>query len=658
VYTAFFRIFIFSLLAPLVEAASNPVVPADSVVNNASFALGTNPLAPGTIAAIFGTALDAGTNNAFSSFGANGELLTTLGGASVTFNGISASMFSAFPGQLNVEIPPGLGSATSASVIVTVGGQSSAPQTVPLGSFSPGLFSTNQKGSGQGAIQIANTSTYAAPAGSISGSVTRAVNPGEFITIYCTGLGAVSNPPAPGTAASNNPLSHTLTAPKVTIGGRAATVSFAGLSPGYVGLYQVNAQIPADASGGSAVTVQLSIGGVDSNTVAIAVNGPAGPSGSMITGGEEHTCASSRAGAVFCWGSNADGQLGNGTNTKSLTPVPVTGLSSGVVGVTTGQDFTCALTQAGNVMCWGSNTTGDLGNGTTNDSNVPVQVLDVAGTAPLGGVIAISAGQYFVCAVTSAGAVLCWGDNADQELGPEPSGFRTGLPNVVTGIPAGMAAISAGGGEACAVTSTGAAWCWGGSGTGVLGAGPNLPNGDPVAVLNLAGSGPLTGVASISAGFQDACAVTNAGALLCWGANQAGEDGNNTNTSVNSPAQVLNLAGTGPLGGITAVSTGDNDTCAITSAGGVLCWGDAFNGELGDGAGRPSSEIPVQVTGLTSGVTAIASGYHHNCAVLSSGGVMCWGFDINGQIGDGNTNDVFTPVAVVGVGGAGVLKLF
>jgi alpha-tubulin suppressor-like RCC1 family protein len=179
-----------------------------------------------------------------------------------------------------------------------------------------------------------------------------------------------------------------------------------------------------------------------------------------------------------------------------------------------------------------------------------------------------------------------------------------------------------------------------------------------VAVLNLAGSGPLTGVASISAGFQDACAVTNAGALLCWGANQAGEDGNNTNTSVNSPAQVLNLAGTGPLGGITAVSTGDNDTCAITSAGGVLCWGDAFNGELGDGAGRPSSEIPVQVTGLTSGVTAIASGYHHNCAVLSSGGVMCWGFDINGQIGNGNTNDVFTPVAVVGVGGAEVLKLF
>ena len=197
-HTTFLRIYIFSVLALVAEAASTPVVPAASVVNNASFAVGTNPLAPGTIAAIFGTALDDGSDNAFSSFGSNGELLTTLGGASVTFNGIAAPMFSAFPGQLNVQIPEGLGTAGSAMVVVTVGGQSSAPQTVPLGSFSPGLFSTNQKGTGQGAIQIANTSTYAAPSGSISGSATRAVKPGEFITIYCTGLGAVSNPPAPG----------------------------------------------------------------------------------------------------------------------------------------------------------------------------------------------------------------------------------------------------------------------------------------------------------------------------------------------------------------------------------------------------------------------------------------------------------------------------
>jgi uncharacterized protein (TIGR03437 family) len=491
-------------------------------------------------------------------------------------------------------------------VVVTVGGQSSAPQTVPLGSFSPGLFSTNQKGTGQGAIQIANTSTYAAASGSISGSASRAVKPGEFITIYCTGLGAVSNPPAPGTAASNNPLSHTLTTPKVTIGGEAATVSFAGLSPGYVGLYQVNAQIPADASGGNAVAVQLSIGGVESNTVTIAVNGPAGPSGSTIAGGEQHTCA---------------------------------------------------LTHAGTVMCWGVNTTGNLGNGTTTDSDIPVQVKDVAGTGTLGGVVAISAGQYHVCAVTKTGAVLCWGDNAFGELGPEPSGFRTGLPNQVTGIPADIVAISAGSYFTCALTSTSAAWCWGSSGDGQLGAGPNLPNENPVAVLDLAGTAPLSGVAQISAGFNDTCALTNAGATLCWGANQSGEVGNGTNTQVDIPVQVLNLAGTSPLSGVTAVVSGENHACGLTTAGGVLCWGDPFNGELGNNYAH-SSEIPVQVSGLTSGVTEIAAGFHFNCAVLSSGGVMCWGFNINGQLGNGNTNDALVPVAVVGVGGSGLLKLF
>src|ERR1019366_7434965 len=138
-YTTFFRISILCGLVLVVEAASNPVVPPNSVVNNASFATGTNPLAPGTIAAIFGTSLNDGSQNAFSSFGSNGRLLTTLGGASVTFNGISAPIFSSFPGQLNVQIPLELAGATTASVVVTVGGQSSVPQTVPLGSFSPGI---------------------------------------------------------------------------------------------------------------------------------------------------------------------------------------------------------------------------------------------------------------------------------------------------------------------------------------------------------------------------------------------------------------------------------------------------------------------------------------------------------------------------------------
>ena len=257
-----------------ISGSSTPVVPANSVVNNASFATGTNPLAPGTIAAIFGTNLDDGSSNAFSSFGSNGKLLTILGGASVTFNGISAPIFSSFPGQLNIQIPVELAGNASASVVVTVGGQPSASQTVPLGSFSPGIFSTTQNGAGQGAIQIANTTIFAAPVGSISGVQTRPASRGEFITIYCTGLGAVTNQPASGVKASDNPLSATTTTPSVTIGGMPAPATdgfFSGLAPGFVGLYQINVQVPQNAPTGDAVQLMINIGGATSNTVTIAV---------------------------------------------------------------------------------------------------------------------------------------------------------------------------------------------------------------------------------------------------------------------------------------------------------------------------------------------------------------------------------------------------
>lgn len=475
------------------------------------------------------------------------------------------------------------------------------------------------------------------------------MKPGEFITIYCTGLGAVSNPPTPGKPASNNPLSMTLITPKVTIGGQPATVSFSGLSPGFVGLYQVNAQIPDGSAGGSAVSVTLSLGGVESNTVTIAVAGPVGVS--KIAGGSNHTCAVTNAGAVLCWGRNANGQLGNGTTSDSVTPVPVTGLTSGVIGVAAGPYFTCALTKAGTVWCWGIGGNGNLGNGAMNESHVPVQVLDTAGSGPLSGVVQISTGQAHVCAVTSGGAALCWGDNFLGAIGNNStlSGFPT--PQQVSGLASGVAEIAAGDSYTCAVTTAGAVLCWGGS--LVSGGGNTLT---PIAVSDPAGNAPLTGVAAISTGFDHACVLTNAGTELCWGANGAGGLGNGTMTDSTLPAPVLDVTGNSPLSSLTEVTAAYEDSCALTSAGGVLCWGYNANGEIGDGGG--STTLPVQVTGLTSGVTEIASGYRHNCAILSNGGVMCWGLNVDGEIGNGKTNAVPTPVAVVGVGGTGLLKLF
>jgi uncharacterized protein (TIGR03437 family) len=254
--------------------APPPSVNANGTVNNASFAPGTNPLAPGAIAAIFGTNLNDGSSNPFTSFGSDGKLLTMLGGASVTFNGIPAPLFSSFPAQLNVEIPEELAGATSATVQVTAGGQTSAPQTVPLGPDSPGIFTIPPGGTGQGAIQIANTAIFAAPSGSIQGAQAQPANPGDFLTIYCTGLGAVTNPPATGAPAPSNPLATTIAIPQVTIGGIQANVTFYGLTPGFVGLYQVNVQVPAGSPAGDAVPLVLTIGGQPSNTVSVAISGP------------------------------------------------------------------------------------------------------------------------------------------------------------------------------------------------------------------------------------------------------------------------------------------------------------------------------------------------------------------------------------------------
>jgi len=624
-------------------AVAQPVVPPDSVVNNASFATGTTPLAPGTIAAIFGSNLDDGSKNPSSSFGPNGELLTTLGSASVTFNGIAAPIFSAFPTQLNVQIPLELAGQTSAQMVVTVNGESSAAQTVPIGADSPGIFSINQTGGGQGDIQFANTTTYVAPPGSISGARANAGLPGQFITIYCTGLGAVQNPPETGKPAPSNPPSTLKTAPKVTIGGLSAFVSFAGLAPGFVGLYQVNVQIPAQVPSGIAVPVKISVGGKTSNTVNIAIIGNL-PSGARIAAGELHTCVVTAAGGVLCWGGNSNGQLGNGTTAPSSVPVPVAGLSTGVVGITAGGRFSCALTDVGTVWCWGYNAQGEAGNGKTSDAHTPVQVMNSAGTAPLSGLVAIGSGHYQTCGVTSAGTLICWGADDENDEGPEKPAAG-GRPVQVTGIPSNIAAVSGGNGYTLALTNGGELLGWGidsSLGIGALTGGPNY--GTPEKV-------PLGSVYAVYAGYEDACAVLNDATLWCWGANSDGEVGNNNNNPVGTPVQVLS--------GIVAAGGGDDDTCALTGYGGVMCWGSSSNGQNGTGPmGSTDTFTPQQVVGLEVGVVEIASGYRHNCAVLVSGEVMCWGSNLIGQLGNGDTKDQNMPVAVVGIGGNGLLEIF
>ena len=249
------------------QSSGLPTLPANSVVNGASFRAATEPggaLAPGAIVSFFGTNLAEGPGLAESV-----PLPTALLGTSVTFNGTEAPLFTVSGGQINAQVPfellPG-----EASVQVTRGDNTSEVQTVTVAAVSPGIFAVNQQGTGQGAILIANTATIAAPNGSVPGREARPANRQEFISIFCTGLGDVTNRPPSGEAPSGNELSVTRQTPTVTIGGIEVSPSFSGLSS-FVGLYQVNVQVPSNAATGDAVEVRITIGGNSSNTVTMAI---------------------------------------------------------------------------------------------------------------------------------------------------------------------------------------------------------------------------------------------------------------------------------------------------------------------------------------------------------------------------------------------------
>jgi len=239
-----------------------PAVNAGGMVNGATF--GAQAPAAGSIVSLFGTNLALSAASAQTA-----PLPTTLAGASVQLNGIAAPLFYVSPTQMNLQIPWQLAGQTQASVVVSVSGVATAPQTVNLSAYGPGIFTVNQTGSGQGAVLIAGTAAVAAPTGVVPGA--RPANRGEYISIYCTGLGPVNNTPASGAKAPTSPLSSTSTLPTVTVGGLSAVVTFSGLAPSFVGLYQVNAQVPDTAVPGDAVPVTLSIGGAVSDTVTIAV---------------------------------------------------------------------------------------------------------------------------------------------------------------------------------------------------------------------------------------------------------------------------------------------------------------------------------------------------------------------------------------------------
>jgi alpha-tubulin suppressor-like RCC1 family protein len=365
--------------------------------------------------------------------------------------------------------------------------------------------------------------------------------------------------------------------------------------------------------------------------LAMAPGAQAAPS--LSTGGS-HTCAVGRSGAARCWGLNEFGQLGDGTTTNSNIPVAVAGLSAGVRTIAADWTHTCALTTEGGVLCWGQNGEGQLGDGTTTNRSTPVAVSGLTS-----GATAIAAGDFHSCAVTTAGETLCWGFNQSGQLG-DGTTTNSNVPVHVSGLSSGVIAITAGVLHTCALTTAGEALCWGWNGSGQLGDGTTTMRTTPVAV-----SGLSSGVIAIAAGGEQTCALTSGGGVLCWGQNNHGQLGDGTTTSSSVPVHVSGLSS-----GVIAIAAGGEQTCALTQVGGVLCWGQNEAGQLGDGT-TTMRTTPVAVSGLSSGVIAIATGEAQSCALAGATEVVtCWGSNEFGQLGDGTTTNSTTPVEIVRAG--------
>jgi alpha-tubulin suppressor-like RCC1 family protein len=363
--------------------------------------------------------------------------------------------------------------------------------------------------------------------------------------------------------------------------------------------------------------------------VAVAVPGLANVT--RIGVGGYHTCSVGAAvGAVRCWGDNSQGQLGDGTTDGRLSPVSALGLT-GAVDVAAGAFHSLAALGASGATGWGRNANGQLGDGT--------KVLRVLPGAVQGGlvqVIQVRAGSSHSCAVRQTdGTVWCWGDNTYGKLG---NGTTTGsvLPVQVIAL-AGVTRVAVGANGTCAMTAT-TVHCWGHNTT--LGDGSASPSSVPVAVTL---PGPPT---AITVGDGHACASLDDGSVWCWGSNSYNQLGDGTQTASWPPKQVyLDPASVAPFDDVIDVSAGMLATCVVRGEGTAWCWGDNRYGNLGVGSGV-RTHVPRQMVGIT-GASGIRTGSSHTCVLTTAGTVWCAGDNGSGQLGNGERSAALVPVLVL-----------
>ncbi len=358
----------------------------------------------------------------------------------------------------------------------------------------------------------------------------------------------------------------------------------------------------------------------------------------QVSGGSDYTCGVTTDDQAYCWGINNLGQLGNGTTGNTAMPVAVS-WDLRFRHVEAGGGHACGVTTDDRAYCWGWNDLGQLGDGTLVDRSTPVAV---AGGLPFH---QVSAGQYHTCGVTTADRAWCWGYNQQGQVG---DGSDINMQKRPVRVDSGrrFRIVSAGALHSCGVTTDDRAFCWGAGSSGQIGDNNTLTRRTPRAVAGgLSFRHVIAGETQRSGGYHS-CGVTTDKLAYCWGGNFDGQLGDGTTTTRLKPAAVA--------GGIqfAQVRPGADHTCGVSTGHVAYCWGYNYYGQLGDGGPQGNAanihRSPLAVVGGHAFV-GVTTGRVHSCGVTSTGEGYCWGGDTAGQLGDGTPDfGTSTPGAIVG----------
>jgi len=332
----------------------------------------------------------------------------------------------------------------------------------------------------------------------------------------------------------------------------------------------------------------------------------------FVGGGQVGTCGIDVLGALWCWGSNNSGQVGDGTTIDRWVPTHI-GTATDWSSVVGGSNYTCGLRANGTIWCWGANYQGQFGDGTTNGSFVPKQVSGFQDWRDL------SSGENNTCGIREGGTIWCWGANNSGQLG-DGTTVQKLIPTQV-GTEGGWTKVRCARYHTCALKSDKSLWCWGNNGGGQLGDGSSTNRLTPTPVN---GGGQWV---TMKGGNQHTCGIQVGGSLWCWGFNDVGQLGQGNYSQKNVPTRVPSVGNDNWVGFETASLT----SCGIQSDHSLWCWGGNYYGEVNDGS-VTNRTTPVRIENGTEWAMT-SSGDSHTCGLRQDGTLSCWGLNDSAQLG-------------------------